>query len=177
MKVTQSSPILTALLVACLAGSALAQAGSSAGRLYDPNTETTVKGTVEKVTEIGDEGWTSTHLTLRANGQTYDVRVGPTENGVTFSTREQIEVIGSRLKFGDVDTVVAREITRNGQTLTLRNAQGFPLWAGARMCGRGHGRGRCGGCGGCGVGVADVAVVVAVPSAPDAVVGSLDCSR
>lgn len=52
MKLTQSLPIITMLLVACLAGSALAQVASSTRRMYDSNTETTVKGTVEKVTEI-----------------------------------------------------------------------------------------------------------------------------
>ncbi|HUX45391.1 MAG TPA: hypothetical protein VMV57_11620, partial [Terracidiphilus sp.] len=56
MKLTQTSLILATLLVACLAGTALAQVGSRARRLYDPNTETTVKGTVEKVTEIGRQG-------------------------------------------------------------------------------------------------------------------------
>ncbi|HVC90894.1 MAG TPA: hypothetical protein VND66_09770 [Acidobacteriaceae bacterium] len=133
MKVTQSSPIITMLLVACLAGSALAQMGSSARRLYNPNTEITVKGTVEKVTEIGRQGWTGTHLTLRTNEQTYDVHVGPSayvaKSGFTFSAGNQIEVTGSKLKFGGADAIVAREIKKDGKVLTLRDRQGIPRWS------------------------------------------------
>ena len=160
MRIARNSLIITTLVVTCLAGLALAQVGSRAGQSYDPDTVATIKGAVEKITEIGDPGWSSTHLTLRTNGQTYDVRVGPTaylsDIGVTFSTGEQIEVTGSKLKVGDVNTVVAREITSNGRTLTLRDVQGFPLWAGGRMGGSGYGggcaegHGGCGGCGGCG---------------------------
>ena len=121
------------LLVACLAGSALAQMGSSARRLYNPNTEITVKGTVEKVTEIGRQGWTGTHLTLRTDEQTYDVHVGPSayvaKSGFTFSAGNQIEVTGSKLKFGGADAIVAREIKKDGKVLTLRDRQGIPRWS------------------------------------------------
>jgi hypothetical protein len=133
MKVTQSSPIITMLLVACLAGSAFAQVGSNARRLYDPNTETTVKGTVEKVTEIGDQGWTGTHLSLRTNEQTYDVHVGPSayvaKSGFAFRAGNPIEVTGSKIKVGGSDAIVAREIKKDGKVLTLRNRRGIPNWS------------------------------------------------
>ncbi len=133
MKVTRNSLIITALAVACLAGSALAQMGSRAGRIYDPTTEITVKGTVEKVTEIGEHGWTGTHLTLRTSKQTYDVHVGPTayvaRSGFTFSAGDQIEVTGSKIKFGGADAIVAREIDKDGKVLTLRDRQGIPGWS------------------------------------------------
>lgn len=133
MKITQRSPIITMLLVACLAGSALAQVGSSARRLYDPNTETTVKGTVAKVTEIGDQSWTGTHLTLRTNEQTYDVHVGPSayvaKSGFTFSAGNQIEVTGSKVKIDGADAIVAREIKKDGKVMTLRDRQGIPKWS------------------------------------------------
>jgi hypothetical protein len=133
MKVTQSLSVIAMLLAVCLAGSALAQVGSSARRLYDPNTETTVKGTVEKVTEIGDQGWTGTHLTLRTNEQTYDVHVGPSayvaKTGFTFSAGNQIEVTGSKIKVSGTDAIVAREIKKDGKVLTLRDRQGIPKWS------------------------------------------------
>jgi hypothetical protein len=133
IKVTQSLPIIAMLLAVCLAGSALAQVGSSARRLYDPNTETTVKGTVEKVTEIGDQGWTGTHLTLRTNEQTYDVHVGPSAyvaaSGFTFLAGDQVEVTGSKVKFDGADAIVAREIKKDGKVLTLRDRQGIPSWS------------------------------------------------
>lgn len=133
MKITQSSAIIAMLLVACLTGSALAQVGSGARRLYDPNTETTAKGTVEKVIEIGEQGRTGTHLTLRANEQTYDVHVGPSAyvaaSGFTFLAGDQVEVTGSKVKFDGADVIVAREIKKDGKVLTLRDRQGIPRWS------------------------------------------------
>ena len=43
---------------------------------------------------------------------------------INFEKGEQIEVTGSRVKFGDSDALIAREIKKGGQTRTLRNAQG-----------------------------------------------------
>lgn len=137
MKVTRNSLLATLALVACLASSALAQGGGGTQRLYDPSTETTVKGTVEKVMEVtGKQGWNGTHLSLRTHDQTYDVHVGPSDyvskNGFTFSTGDQIEVIGSKVKVGGVDTIIAREIKEKGKTLTLRDSNGIPKWSGGR---------------------------------------------
>jgi len=133
MKITQTSLILATLLVACLASTAIAQVGSGARRLYDPSTEATVKGTVEKVTELGEPARTGTHLTLRTNEQTYDVHVGPTgyvaANGFTFSAGDQIEVTGSKVQFDGVYAIVAREIKKDGKVLTLRDRQGIPSWS------------------------------------------------
>ena len=51
------------LLLVCWTGSALAQMGGMGRRLYDPATEVTVKGTIEKVTETaGGPGWGSDGL-------------------------------------------------------------------------------------------------------------------
>jgi hypothetical protein len=133
MKVKRSSLMIVALVVACLAGSALAQMGSSARRIYDPKTETTVKGTVEKVMEIGEQRWTGTHLTLRTSKQTYDVHVGPSaylaKSGFTFAIGDQIEVTGSKIKSDGVDAIVAREIKKDGSVLTLRDRSGIPSWS------------------------------------------------
>lgn len=133
MRFMQPSIILATTLVACIAGTALAQAGNRVRRMYDPNTETTVKGTVEKVTEIGKQGRTGTHLTLRVGEQAYDVHVGPTsyvaESGFAFSAGNQIEVTGSKIKVGSSDAIVAREIKKDGKVLTLRDRQGIPKWS------------------------------------------------
>ncbi len=133
MRLTQTSLILATTLVACFAGAALAQVGNSVRRMYDPNTEATVKGTVEKVTEIGEQGRTGTHLTVRTSGQALDVHVGPTayvaESGFTFLAGDQVEVTGSKVKVDGADAIVAREIKRDGKILTLRNRQGIPRWS------------------------------------------------
>ena len=112
------------------------------GAVYDANTETTVKGTVEQVgTAIVPGGGLSqqargkysgpTYLDLKADSGMLKVVLGPSSfvesKGFKFAQGDQIEVTGS--KFHDEDTIVAREIKRGDQVLVLRNAQGIPEWS------------------------------------------------
>lgn len=104
---------------------------------YDTSTEATLKGSVEAVRQIsGPKGWGGTHLTLKTEKESIDVHVGPswylTQKHINFEKGEQIEVTGSRVKFGDSDALITREIKKGGQTLTLRNSQGIPLWSAGR---------------------------------------------
>lgn len=135
MRITKNVLFTMLALVACLAGSALAQGRGRAQRIYDPKTEATVKGTVEKVTEVtGQRGWNGIHLTLRTKDQTYDVHVGPADyvskNGFKFSAGDQVEVTGSKLS--GADTIIAREIKKGGKVLTLRDNEGIPKWSGGQ---------------------------------------------
>lgn len=137
MRIAQKFLFITTLLLACFVSSAFAQAGMGAGRIYNPSTETTVKGTVEKVTEIAGRGnWNGIHLNLKVDGQTYDVHVGPTNflstSGFTFSAGDQIEVTGSKITFNGADAIVAREIKKDDKVLTLRDRQGIPSWSRGR---------------------------------------------
>jgi hypothetical protein len=105
--------------------------------MYNPATEVTVKGTVEAVNQLtGPRGWAGTHLTLKTDKETLDVHAGPswflTQNKLTLAKGDQIEVTGSKVKFGDADALLAREITKGDQKLTLRNAQGYPVWSRGR---------------------------------------------
>ena len=105
--------------------------------MYDSATEITVKGTVEAVNQLtGARGWAGTHLQLKTDKETLDVHVGPswflTRNGVSFSQGDQVEVIGSKVKFGETDALLAREITKGDKKLVLRNEKGFPLWSRGR---------------------------------------------
>ena len=103
--------------------------------MYDSATEITVKGTVEAINQLkGARGWAGTHLQLKTEKETLDVHVGPswflTKNGMTFSKGDQVEVVGSKVKFGETDALLAREITKGDKKLVLRNEKGFPLWSG-----------------------------------------------
>jgi hypothetical protein len=138
MKIMRNSIFVTMLLFSCLVIPAIAQRNSGAGRYYNPNTEITVKGTVEKVAEItGRRNWKGIHLSLRADDQRYNVRVGPSyylsANGFTLAVGDQIVVTGSKIKFDGADAIVAREIKKDGKVLTLRNRQGIPNWSRARQ--------------------------------------------
>ena len=41
-----------------------------------------------------------------------------------------ISVTGSKVEMGGTEVILAREITKGDQVLTLRDPQGFPLWSG-----------------------------------------------
>jgi hypothetical protein len=64
------------------------------------------------------------------------VHAGPSwflaEKQTEFSKAEPIEVTGSRVKIGETEALIAREINKGDKTLTLRNAQGIPVWSRGR---------------------------------------------
>jgi len=119
---------------------AYAQRGPGQGqraRIYNPANETTVKGTVEDVkTVTGRRGWSGTHLTLKTADKTFDVHLGPSsflkEKGVSFAKGDQIEVTGATAEVRGSEALIAREVKKDGKTLTLRDAQGIPKWSRGR---------------------------------------------
>jgi hypothetical protein len=109
--------------------------GPGTAPAYDTATEVTLKGSVEAVNQItGPQSWGGTHLSLKTEKEAIDVHVGPSwflaQNKMSFAKGDQVEVTGSRVKFGDKDALIAREVKKGGATLTLRNAQGIPAWSG-----------------------------------------------
>jgi hypothetical protein len=135
---THRTLILAAVAAVTISASVLyAQMGMGRrGRapIYNPSTETTVKGTVEEVRNVtGRRGWGGTHLTLKTGDKSMDVHVGPawfiSKNKFTFAKGDEVEVIGSKVAYQGADALVAREIKKGDKTLTLRNADGFPVWS------------------------------------------------
>ena len=131
--------LLSVIIFGTLTTATLAQ-GRGAGPgmpMYDVKTEATLTGTIEDVQQQPCMGRrTGTHLTLKTESETVDVCLGPPayvqEKGFSFTKGERVEVIGSRVKLGGKDVVVARQITKGNEVLTLRNAQGIPAWSGGR---------------------------------------------
>src|SRR5579883_578895 len=83
--------------------------------MYNPATEMTVKGSVEEVNLVKGPGrWGGTHLILKTEKESVDVHVGPSwflaQNKMSFAKGDQVEVTGSRVKFGGKDALIAREI-------------------------------------------------------------------
>jgi DNA/RNA endonuclease YhcR with UshA esterase domain len=104
---------------------------------YNSSTEVTVKGTVGEVKEVtGPMGWAGTHLMLKTQNETQDVHLGPAsflaEKKFKFTKGDQIEVTGSKIKYEGADALLAREVKKGDETLTLRNAQGIPQWSRSR---------------------------------------------
>jgi hypothetical protein len=52
------------------------------------------------------------------------------EKHVTFAKGDALSVVGSKITMDGKQVVIAREITKGDQVLTLRDPQGLPLWSG-----------------------------------------------
>ncbi len=133
--------IIPAVILVFLCGVVLAAVAQGPGNRgmgfgpYNTASETTVTGTVQAVQQHpGKRGGVGIHLLLKTNDSTLDVHVGPSwyldKQGVTFAEGDAVEVTGSMLKTND--GILAREIKKGDKTLSLRNADGRPLWAGPK---------------------------------------------
>jgi hypothetical protein len=76
------------------------------------------------------------HVTLQADDRSVDVHLGPTwflqRAGVALAKGDQVEVTGSMVEADGHAFLVARELRKGGQTVTLRDERGVPAWAGGR---------------------------------------------
>lgn len=106
-------------------------------RMYDPATEVTLKGTVEAVNQQTGGQMMGTHLTVKAGDETHEVMLGPANfvasKGFTFAKGDSVDVTGSKITMGAMEFVIAREVVKDGKTLTLRDKTGTPQWAGTGM--------------------------------------------
>ncbi len=75
MKVSKSC--LYAAMAFLLALSASAQSPGKRSRLYDPATETTIKGNVDQVTQPSQGRMSGTHLFVKTDAMTVEVALGP----------------------------------------------------------------------------------------------------
>lgn len=131
--------IVAATTLVLSAGLAFAQGpGPHKGmRMYNPATETTVKGTVDAVT-VGARGhMMGTHLTVKTAEGAREIALGPsrfiTSKEFSFAKGDSVEVTGSQVTMGGTEYVIARELVKDGKTLTLRDKAGTPAWAGSGM--------------------------------------------
>jgi hypothetical protein len=116
--------------------------GGPQNRLYDPKTVETVSGEIVSLDRIaGPNGMGGIHAVLKSDkGETIPVHLGPAwyidKQAVTLKQGDTVTVRGSRIIFASKPAIVAEEVTKDGQTLRLRDESGIPAWAGARRRGR-----------------------------------------
>lgn len=122
------------LLLSAVLASAQGPHAAKNMRMYDPATETTLKGTVDAVNQQARGQMMGTHLTIKTADETREVMLGPanfiTGKGFAFAKGDAVEVTGSRITMGAMEFVIAREVVKDGKTLTLRDKTGTPQWAG-----------------------------------------------
>jgi hypothetical protein len=90
-------------------------------------------GTVVPSPGAGGGGF---HLKLTAPSGPIEVHVGPSSfvasKNVTFTKGDTLKVLGSKVAMAGQEVVIAREITKGDQVLTLRVTarRGCPTWSG-----------------------------------------------
>ena len=149
--------ILTALALACPAlaqpgGGGLGMGGGMGGRLYNPQTVTTVTGPVEKLEDLpsmgmgGGRGMQYRGVTLKTDQGSILVHLGPgwylDEKKFVVKVGDTLEATGSKVTLNNQPALIAREVKVKGTTLKLRDDQGLPVWRGmGRGSGGGPGKG------------------------------------
>jgi len=112
--------------------------GSNYDRIYNPQTVETISGEVVSVDKITPmKGMNSgVHLVVKTDKETISVHLGPEwyieKQDVEINPKDKIEVKGSRVTFEGKPAIIAAEVKKGNEVLTLRDASGFPSWSGWR---------------------------------------------
>jgi hypothetical protein len=90
---------------------------------------------VDKITPIKGMSY-GAHLMVRIDKETISVHLGPgwyiDNQDVKITVGDKIEVRGSRITFEGKPALIAAEVKKGDEVLTLRGANGFPVWSGWR---------------------------------------------
>lgn len=126
-----------ALAVGGVLTSAAQPSPAAAGRNYDPSTVETIKGRIMSIDHVSSPGRGRSggvHMTIETGKEKVAVHLGPAwyvdAHPPRLESGDEVEVEGSRVSIDGQRALVAREVRKDGQVLTLRNAAGVPAWAG-----------------------------------------------
>lgn len=143
--------IISSLILVCPLWAQMGPGGGMGPRLYNPETVTTVKGTVEKLEELSMGRGSGMdmkfrEILLKTDKGSIMVHLGPIwyidQQKFAVKAGDTLEVTGSQVTLNNQPAIIARDIQINGKTLKLRDDQGLPTWRGM---GRGSGMGPGGG--------------------------------
>jgi hypothetical protein len=125
---------VASLGIVLMAGEAVAQGRMRGGQgpaNYSVATEVTVKGTVEDLKPGPQQGM---HVMLKTADATLELALGPswyqTQKKYELAKGDQLDVIGAKSTVNGRDVLLVREIKKGSETMTFRDAKGFPMWAG-----------------------------------------------
>jgi hypothetical protein len=123
---------LTLLFVAT-ASAQKNQANPASLPKYDLHAEAKMKGTVEelKLPSKGSEK-EAAHLLVKIGTDSVDVYLCPKsffdDMGMGFTKGDEIALTGSKVKQGELDLILVREVVKGNDTFVLRDAKGHPVW-------------------------------------------------
>jgi hypothetical protein len=125
------------VLLTTLAGAAQGPGTGRMMRMYNPDTETSIKGIVQEVKQATCGRMMGTHVVLKSRDESREVMLGPstfiTSKGFAFAKGDSLEVTGSKVTVNGINYIIAREVVKDGKTLTLRDKSGKPQWSGMGM--------------------------------------------
>jgi hypothetical protein len=126
-----SFKLVSAVALIVLLVFVVGSAGTVPAPKYDKSSEVKIKGVIDEVKTTADN---TVHVTLKNDKGLLDVFVAPEnflkEMEITFAKGDAIEVLGSQLTVDGNAVLLAREVTRNGDIMTMRDDHGKPVWVG-----------------------------------------------
>ena len=111
--------------------------GAPYQQAFDPKTVQMIEGTISAVVRTPSR-WMSpgVHLRLKTSTEIIDVHLGPAwfvdSEDISLAVGNKVQVRGSRSVVQGKPTLIAMTLTTGNMTLRLRDADGFPYWAGWR---------------------------------------------
>jgi len=99
---------------------------------YDLKSETKIKGTVSEIKPVANSAKPAVELVLKQETGTVEVYLCPKaflqDMGVDLKAGDEVEIKGSKVKEGDSDIILAREVDKGSDTIVLRDDKGIPVW-------------------------------------------------
>jgi hypothetical protein len=108
--------------------------GTQYNRMYDSKTAETVSGEVISIDLFTPAKgmFGGVHMDVRTDKETISVHPGPSwylENqNVKIEAKDRVEVKGSRITFGGRPAMIATEVSKGSEELTLHDSSEFPAW-------------------------------------------------
>jgi sporulation protein YlmC with PRC-barrel domain len=109
------------------------------GRLYDPAKEQIISGQVVSIETSAPMPGMAPGMQMLVqtdDGKNTRVQVGPTwyleRQDLDVKENTRVQVTGARAEIEGQPVLMAREVQFDGQVLTLRDAQGMPMWSSLR---------------------------------------------
>lgn len=112
--------------------------GTNYDRNYNSQTVEIISGEVVSVDTITPiKGMhPGVHIVVNTDKEIVSVHLGPEwyidNQDVQINPKDKIEVKGSRIIFEGKPAIIAAEISKGDEVLTLRDASGVPAWSGWR---------------------------------------------
>jgi hypothetical protein len=97
----------------------------------------TIDAEVVEVNRYSSRGRMSqgVHLLVNTGDDTVEVHLAPSwyleERNFAIAPEDKIAITGSRIDVDGESAIIARQIKKGNETLTLRDEEGYPLWRGA----------------------------------------------